>query len=227
MLCSATKLSKIPLSNRIYWQQPRHQKTIPQEGILSATEFGLAAVHAVPIVIAGSLGGRGLATLVAIVMTLVAANIGGAQYTLIDLLAVAGALVYVFVARSNTSQEKMTNPQVSKPTPTQTAPVDHSTSDFIILIIVGIGVWVWISTSNDAGKSNPVTQPNRASMPGLQSVASLPSSGSQPALARPITTPVIQPDRSSASHTYAAQTDMRHCLKLNSNIQIARCAEGK
>ena len=99
---------------------------------MSATVFWFAAAHAVPIVIAGNFGGRGIATIVAIVMALIAVNIGGAQYTLIDLLAVAGALVYVFVARGNTSQEKTTNPRVSKPTPTQTTSVDQSTSDFII-----------------------------------------------------------------------------------------------
>ncbi len=186
-----------------------------------------AVAHGVPVILAGSLGGRKLATLVAIGMGFIAVNIGGAQYTLIDLLAVAGALGYVFVARGNTSQEKTTNPPVLKSTPTQTASVDQSTSDFIILIIVGFGVWVWMSASNDTGRSNLVTPPNQAPTPGLQSVASPPSSGSQPVLARPKTTPVIQPDRSSASRTYAAQTDMRHCLKLNSNIQIARCAEGK
>lgn len=195
---------------------------------MSATVFGIAAVHAVPIVIAGNLGGRWVATIAAIVMGIIAMYFGGQQYTLIDLLAVAVAWAYVFFGvQGNTSQEKTTNPPVSKPTPTKTASVDQSTSDFIILIIVGIGVWVWISTSNDTGKSNPVTQPNQASTPGVQSVASLPSSGSQPSLARPITTPVIQPDRSSAIRTYAPQTDMRHCLKLNSNIQIARCAENK
>ena len=186
-----------------------------------------AAAHGVPVILAGSLGGRKLATLVAIGMGFIAVNIGGAQYTLIDLLAVAGALGYVFVARGNTSQEKTTNPPVSKPAPTKTAPVNQNTSDFIIFIIVGFGVWAWLNVKSDSGKPDPVTPPNQASTPGLQSVASPPSSSSQPVLARPITTPVTQPDRSSVSHTYAAQTDMRHCLKLNSNIQIARCAEEK
>ena len=187
-----------------------------------------AVAHGVPVILAGSLGGRKLATLVAIGMGFIAVNIGGEQYTIIDLLAVALAWSYVFFgAQGNATQETTTNPPVSKLTPTQTASVNQSTSDFIILIIVGFGVWAWLNVKNDSGKPDPLTPPNQASTPGVQSVASLPSSGSQPVLARPITTPVTQPDRSSASHTYAAQTDMRHCLKLNSNIQIARCAEGK
>ena len=195
---------------------------------MSATVFGIAAAQAVLVIIAGHLGGRGLATLAAIGVGFFAANVGGEQYTFIDLLAVALAWAYVFFGvQSNTSQEKTTNPPVSKHAPTKTAPVNQSTSDFIIFIIVGFGVWAWLNVKSDSGKPDPVTPPNQASTPGLQSVAAPPSSSSQPALARPITTRVIQPDRSSAIRTYAAQTDMRHCLKLNSNIQIARCAEGK
>ncbi len=187
-----------------------------------------AAAHGIPVILVGSVSGQKLATLAAIGMGFVAVYVGSSQYTLIDLLAVALAWAYVFFGvQGNTSQEKTTNPPVSKPAPTKTAPVDQSTSDFIILIIVGFGVWAWLNVKNDSGKPNPVTPPNQASTPGLQSVASPPSSGSQSVLARSITTPVTQPDRGSALRTYAAQTDMRHCLTLNSNRQIARCAEGK
>ena len=103
---------------------------------MSATVFGIAAAQAVLVIIAGHLGGRGLATLAAIGVGFFAANVGGEQYTFIDLLAVALAWAYVFFGvQSNTSQEKTTNPPVSKPAPTKTAPVNQSTSDFIIFII--------------------------------------------------------------------------------------------